>query len=103
MPTVFQVVATRRRDLSDHCIAMRSAPERARALAAQYATALTADHVRVYVKPTPMTAADIAAVITGWGREDAASGEPRSGMEEWPGPWVNAYRLGFDAAAARNN
>lgn len=103
MPTVFQVVATRRRDLSDHCIAMRSSAERAEQVAKQYAAVLSSDHVRCRVKAVPMTAADIAAVVTEWGREDAASGEPRSGMEDWPGPWVNAYRLGFDAPAARHN
>jgi hypothetical protein len=77
---------------------MRSAPDIARTIATQYAAALASDHCRVYVKPTDMTADDIAAVVTDWGREDARSGEPRSGMEDWPLSLLNAYNLGFDAA-----
>lgn len=76
---------------------MRSSELAARKLTEQYSVVLKADHVRCTVRAVDMTAADIAAVITQWGREDAASGEPRSGMDEWPGPWVNAYNAGFHA------
>lgn len=97
MPKVFQVIATRRDDMSDHCIAMRSTDEAATALAGEYAEALKADHIRCFVRASNMTHGEITAIVTHWGREDAAKGESRKGTAGWPETWARAYRNGFDS------
>ncbi len=98
MPILIKVFVTVRsgEELVDRCVALRSSPTQAKNVAKQYAKAVP-NACRAYTRPVQMNANDIAAVITQWGREDAQSGEPRSGQETWTEAWKEAYRIGFDS------
>jgi hypothetical protein len=96
MSIVFQVIATHRNNLTEHCIAMRSSPEAARKISIQCIKDLQTQYIRVYTKPVSMTTNDIIQVIIQWGKDDANNGEPRPGLEQWPPQWMEAYQQGYN-------
>ena len=101
MPALFLLIATRRSDLSDHPIGIRNTRAMADADRKTLAAALAADHVRVLVKPATLDGEGIAAIVRQWAVEDKASGEPRSGLDDWPRSWRAVYLEAFHTAPAK--
>lgn len=95
MSAAFLLIATRRSDLTDHTIAIRTTKEMADRDRRTLAVALAADHVRVLVKPVNLDGEAIAAIVRKWASEDKASNAPRSGLDDWPRSWRAIYLEAF--------
>ncbi len=99
MFAAFLLIATRRSDLTDHTVGIRTTREMADRDRKTLAVTLVADHIRVMVKAVNLDGNGIVAIIRQWAIEDKASGLPRSGLDDWPAKWRAIYLEAFHVAA----
>lgn len=100
MRRLFQVITTRRSDLSNHCVAIRISIEQAQRAAKQFSVVLKNESIRCFIREVDMTNDDILNIVREWGRNDAASGfAPRDELKTWGSEFIAAYWQGFNAVS----